>query len=80
MKLGHAAALALVGWYLMTPPALPYDPDKVDESAPLSRWDVQTKVDSKVQCEVEKARWTGTPFGRVAKLCIASDDPRLKEK
>jgi hypothetical protein len=78
MKPHHAAALALVGWYLVAPPALPYDPDKVDESAPLSRWDVLTKVDSESQCEAEKARLTGTPLGRVAK-CIVGDDPRLKK-
>jgi hypothetical protein len=78
VKLRYATALALVGWYLMTPPALPYDPDKVDESAPLSQWDVQTKLDSKSQCEAERTRLTGTPLGRVAK-CIASDDPRLKK-
>jgi hypothetical protein len=34
MKPRHAAALALVGWYLMMPPWRP----TVDVSAPLSRW------------------------------------------
>jgi hypothetical protein len=78
MKPRHAAALALVVWYLMTPPALPHDPERVDESAPLSQWDVQTKVDSRDQCDAERTRLTGTPLGRVAK-CIASDDLRLKK-
>jgi hypothetical protein len=34
MKLRHAAALALVGWYIMTPP-LNGEPDP---SMPISRW------------------------------------------
>jgi len=42
MKLRHAAALALVGWYLMTPPPLLPLPAKGDPQpdlrAPLSEW------------------------------------------
>jgi hypothetical protein len=39
MKPRHAAALALVGWYLMTPPNTGYDPPRSrDDGAPLSKW------------------------------------------
>ncbi|MGH7924909.1 MAG: hypothetical protein ACREQH_10010 [Candidatus Binatus sp.] len=81
MKVCHAAAFALVGWYLMLPPALPHDPDKVDESAPLSQWDLMQKFDSESQCAAERTRMIGlgNHLGRVAQ-CVASDDRRLKEK
>jgi hypothetical protein len=36
MSLRHAAALALVGWYLMVPPLLP--DGSVNVKAPLSEW------------------------------------------
>jgi hypothetical protein len=49
MRPRHATALALVGWYLMAPPAFPGRADmplsenmradqQFDERAPLSRW------------------------------------------
>jgi hypothetical protein len=39
MKLGHTAALALAGWYLMVPPRVSDWPVLVyDTSAPLSKW------------------------------------------
>jgi hypothetical protein len=45
MKLRHAAALALIGWYLMLPPLQFVGPGNdaysvaiVDDTAPLSRW------------------------------------------
>jgi len=42
MNLRHAAALALVGWYLITPPSQ-FEPPRLsngtfDRSAPFSRW------------------------------------------
>jgi hypothetical protein len=55
MNLRHTAALALVGWYLMTPPTL--DPRTqtsglfVDPSAPLPKWDVTATYESKAECE-----------------------------
>ena len=39
MNLRHAAALALVGWYLMSPPIQAFKESPVPElSAPLSQW------------------------------------------
>lgn len=59
-KLRHAAALALVGWYLMTPPLIipppsPHPrPYQVDDHAPISRWDISQSFDHAEDCE--KAR------------------------
>src|SRR5580704_5850869 len=41
MKLRHAAALALVGWYLISPPRVAGSPPqwRIDDTAPVSRWD-----------------------------------------
>jgi hypothetical protein len=49
MKLRHAAALALVGWYLIVPR---YDLDGlVLDHAPLSTWKIYNQYDSSAQCE-----------------------------
>ena len=93
----HAAALALVGWYLMAPPF-----DRVTltfrNDVPVSEWDNLNAVhlhwegefDSKNECEEFKktqtlafllnpeSRGDGEQF--MLGQCIASDDPRLKEK
>ncbi len=96
LVLRHAAALALVGWYLMTPPP-PFDP-----SAPLSEWSRLGKPGkeeyaSKEQCMAvrEKLQAAFKDPGNIPPehvtatimvkamahlLCIASDDPRLKSK
>jgi hypothetical protein len=91
----HAAALALVGWYLMVPPLLP----RLSEGepylgflplAPLSQWTI-VDFDSARGCIDAHARLLRD---RVMKnvndeirieqaysaRCIATDDPRLKEK
>jgi hypothetical protein len=93
MNLRHAAAFALVGWYLMTPPP-PFNP-----STPLSKWTREGKTDyaSEEECTAvrEKLQTTFRDPGNIPPehvtatimvkamahlLCIASDDPRLKEK
>ncbi len=60
VNLRHAAALALVGWYLMLPPLIrvppdPRDPgrDRVapDSDAPLSRWFWSGSFDSADACQ-----------------------------
>ncbi len=46
MKPRHAAALALVGWYLlMPPPSSKYPGSVVDTTAPLSQWEVVPSYD-----------------------------------
>ena len=102
MNLRHAAALALVGWYLLMPPILiDGDKAKVDGSVPLSKWDRGDRVyETESACEETNARlraiaeshknWIG-PSGSAdaadhryvlltSERCIATDDPRLKEK
>jgi hypothetical protein len=48
MKLRHAAALALVGWYLMVPPE---NGTAVNVDAPLSKWFVRTAHDTTSDCQ-----------------------------
>jgi hypothetical protein len=52
MKPRHAAALALVGWYLLAPPIM-HDPGHwhPNLAAPLNQWIVAKSFDSAVQCE-----------------------------
>jgi hypothetical protein len=47
MELSHAAALALVGWYLMVPPMLgDYSP----KPAPLNHWGLFQSFDTAREC------------------------------
>ena len=52
MNLRHAVALALVGWYLMTPP-LSGRPGAyvVSDGAALSQWHIDQSFDSAIECE-----------------------------
>ena len=93
MKLHHFAALALLGWYLMLPPASSLDPDSPTylAKASLSQWKTVKQYDSKLECE-EQAEilhvyakqepnsqdWARYP--RSYAECLATDDPRLKSK
>ena len=87
MNLRHAAALALVGWYLMAPP-LSKDGDRVNENAPLSTWIITQSFDSARECErfwvfmdsKVDANVNLSPVvkqGHHLSVCVASDDPRL---
>jgi hypothetical protein len=84
MKPRHAAALALASWYLLTPPLR--GGGKPDAQAPISAWTVFRKFDSTAACQEWKykletrARKSGRYGPRPVFMCIASDDPRLKEK
>lgn len=101
MNSRHAAALALVGWYLMMPPFIkvapgPGDPsrDKVpDSDAPLTKWfwagsfnsvDACQRSQEKELAEIQRRNSSNpSPPAELAfreARCIASDDPRLKEK
>jgi hypothetical protein len=114
VNLRHAAALALVGWYLMVPPFKPHKPQPaftipsleaqiLNTDAPLSKWEIYVANDSADECEAFKAatlkladqqKITGKDGsitdrgGRAILLemqlrhsqCVATDDPRLKEK
>jgi hypothetical protein len=91
MKSRHAAALALVGWYLMFPPSAHGLHGQIETSALLSQWDILESFDSANECETALSRFkaaehTETEIGMQLRkaadrsLCIATDDPRLKEK
>ena len=93
MKPRHAAALALVGWYLMVPPM---EGGHTNPSAPLSSWRMTAgSYDAAIECrkvlddsvrDAIKALQDPhvLPFTRTASLQIldaarvATDDPRLK--
>ena len=102
MNLRHAAALALVGWYLMLPPEQG-GPGQFNIHAPLSQWSLEGSFDTVDDCKRGQQDGLGKWFSagedaikhaqtkeRDKDLlmvawynygeCIASDDPRLKEK
>ena len=92
----HAAALALVGWYLMLAPA---QGGRFIPDAPLSQWIQAGGFDTASKCEQVRSLANqkfsdkfaaydpdtlhkADPVRAVDSIsrCIASDDPRLKEK
>jgi hypothetical protein len=86
LKLRHTAvALALVGWYLMTPPQTRtwwIGPQRSDVEAPLSRWTNVQSFDKADLCEAarlaaQQNAGDAAP-GSGHAVCVASDDPRLK--
>jgi len=49
MRIGHRAAIALLGWALILPR---YDLDgRVEDKAPLSSWKIHSSYDSRADCE-----------------------------
>jgi len=81
----HAAALALVGCYLMMPPVS--QNHQLVENAPLSQWDKIESYDTAAACRNELAKLTALIAGNItysliqrrvlAGKCVAADDPRL---
>ena len=88
MKLRHAAAIALVSWYLMIPPRTAHDHVTFDDRAPLASWFVFSAHDAAHECEGAKFlnreahKQSGDPMKAAldSAQCIATDDPRLKGK
>ena len=89
MRLRHAGAIGLVGWYLMIPPM--YPGYKVDLDAPLSEWQVQESFETKGACShgrsalvrkypVDNEFLRAGALGKraAASQCVEGDDPRLK--
>jgi hypothetical protein len=86
MNLHHAAALALVGWYLMVPPAK-------NLSAPLREWKIIDSFDRADECRLDRKAFYEDGLNRtknpkdesdfdlgktfIACVCVETDDPRL---
>lgn len=47
----HAAALAVISWYLMMPPDSAKIPHSVDATAPLSHWSIVANYTTEDGCE-----------------------------
>lgn len=87
MNLRHAAALALVGWYLIGPPLKTFKPAVVDWNAPVSKWlpaqffdtaaDCQKKIEEVKPRAEERARQAHTKLPSDPFLCVNDDDPRM---
>ncbi len=60
MNIRHAAAFALLGWYLLIPPVFSpmgnHPRAFNDLNASLNRWDIQASFESDTSCEKEKER------------------------
>jgi hypothetical protein len=79
MKPRHAAALALVGWYLMVPP-------ESHTTRPLSEWYHISSHDTASECEDDRVKLKDAYKRQnnqekeklmVFSECIEADDPRL---
>ena len=88
MHLRHAAALAVVGWYLMAPPLYK---GEVDEKAPLKEWAVLQSFGTVAECsqwlsvlldkaDLYPATRTVVKHRLLAASCVSTDDPRLGKK
>ena len=87
----YAAALALVGWYLMVPDStdlqrqLNPETKKYEALAPpIREWSINQSFDTAAECEAVIKESTqraqkDCPDCVVLAKCIATDDPRLKE-
>jgi hypothetical protein len=87
MNLRHAAAFAFVGWYLMVSPL--YEGHRLDDGAPLSKWTALNSYDAASECrdaltnlkpDNEHKNDAVLVHRALTAQCIATDDPRLKEK
>ncbi len=83
MRFRYAAALVLIGWYLLIPPQA--RGGGFDRAAPLSQWFLYGRFDSLPECEHAKALNQETFKNTDDSLrkafeqaqCVATDDPRL---
>jgi hypothetical protein len=51
MNVRHAAALALVGWYLLVPPSTSPYYNQHDLWAPVSQWKIVERFETAMACE-----------------------------
>jgi hypothetical protein len=80
MKPRHAGALALVGWYLMSPLGAPLKAGK--GGLDLSNWTVVGRYKSDVGCENERSGWLARALAGINKrntLCANCPDNSWQE-
>ena len=88
MNYRHAAALTLLGWYLMVP--FMKKANETKEVPRISKWFIKKSFDTASECEAERSGLSQqgkdafakgcrdpTTFQELVITCIASDDPRL---
>jgi hypothetical protein len=82
MSSRHAAALALVTWYLLGPPLVRGQDGKlhIQKNVPLSHWEIMQFADTEQTCQTLRGIQVGPVLSdqQAASICIATDDPRLK--
>jgi len=69
MKPRHAAALALVGWYLMIPPIGAHR--TIHDDAPISSWRIESSYDKAAECEEGRSAWKRTTLDEAKNLHLA---------
>jgi hypothetical protein len=72
MKPRHAAAFALVGWYLMVPP-LSADHHQVNYSAPFTAWVNLEKYASQKKCEQMRTQFASEDAQDFASVFILKE-------
>ncbi len=81
MNFRHAAALALMIWYLMMPPTLAMNPNKPDLSAPLAKWVAHEEMDTLSMCEKQRKKeilLAHNPYSLFQQYTDAEKSPRPK--
>ena len=78
MKSRPAAALALVGWYLMAPP-MDQRTHKINLDAPLSEYMVWKSFDTARDCEADRKKDSDSEMAKV-KADDAKDEALMKEE
>jgi hypothetical protein len=81
MTIRHAAALALVGWYLLVPPiSKTNDGYKADFNAPLGKWIVTGVYDQAYSCDQLQGRLVLDQEKKIEKLPLLSYKWALAQK
>lgn len=90
LRLPHAAALALIAWYLIAPPLMGSG-GLIAAHAPIPQWERVRSYDTLANCRAGRTRHLRqieetygsqtTIFKQLAKgLCVAAGDPRLAKE
>jgi hypothetical protein len=78
MNLRHAAALALVGWYLMAPvpTKAPLGQQPINPDLPLSKWTIEQSFDTAAECE----HWRASAIMTNVKTYLDKDSTDAESK